>query len=49
MPTAAPDWRSATARFTVTVDFPTPPLPDDTAIVAFTSGMSSADFCGPCA
>jgi hypothetical protein len=49
MPTAAPDCCNATARFTLTVDFPTPPLPDDTAIVCFTSGMNSADLCGPCA
>ena len=47
MPTVAPDCRSATARFTLTVDLPTPPLPDETAMVCFTSGMSSGDFSGP--
>ena len=49
MPTAAPAWRSATARFTVTVDLPTPPLPDETAIVCFTSGIKSSAFVAPCA
>ena len=33
----------ATARFTVVVDFPTPPLPDATAM---TAGMSSRSFAG---
>ena len=32
MPTRLPSCASATARFTVTVDFPTPPLPELTAI-----------------
>ena len=31
-PTVAPACRSASARFTATVDLPTPPLPDDTAM-----------------
>ena len=47
MPTAAPVWRSAVARFTATVDLPTPPLPDETAIVCLTSGMSSSALDGP--
>ena len=38
-PTLAPVSRSARARFTATVDFPTPPFPEDTAMVCFTSGM----------
>ena len=33
---------SASARLTAIVDLPTPPLPDDTATVCFTSGMNSA-------
>src|SRR5207253_3201107 len=40
MPTVAPVPRSATARFTATVDLPTPPFPDETAIVCSTSGMN---------
>ena len=32
MPTLAPSWASARPRLTATVDFPTPPLPDATAI-----------------
>jgi hypothetical protein len=31
-PTRAPDAASATAKLTATVDFPTPPLPLETAI-----------------
>src|SRR3989304_5224089 len=42
IPTAAPPWWSAMARLTATVDLPTPPLPDETAIVCRTSGMRSA-------
>ena len=38
----APPACSASARFTATVDLPTPPLPEDTAIVCLTSGMRSA-------
>src|SRR5439155_23014940 len=42
--------RNATARFTATVDLPTPPLPDETAIVCRTSGIMSAGRpCGPAA
>ena len=39
MPTFAPDRMSAQARFTATVDLPTPPLPEETAIVFLTPGM----------
>src|SRR5438552_19160745 len=42
IPTWAPASASAKARFTATVDLPTPPLPDDTAIVCLTSGVKSA-------
>ena len=41
-PTRAPSRARLTARFTATVDLPTPPLPDATAIVFFTPGMRSA-------
>ena len=34
MPTRCPSAASAVARFTVTVDLPTPPLPEATAITA---------------
>ena len=37
-PTVAPAWASATARLTLTVLLPTPPLPDATAMTFFTSG-----------
>src|SRR6266852_7179827 len=47
MPTVAPVWCRATERFTVTVDLPTPPLPEDTAIACFTSGMNTSDLVGP--
>src|SRR6267143_6894025 len=40
-PTVAPLLRSAAARLTATVDLPTPPLPDATAIVCFTPGRIS--------
>src|SRR6266850_1711951 len=40
-PTEAPLWRSAAARLTATVDLPTPPLPDATAMVCFTPGRTS--------
>src|SRR5437773_8467596 len=47
MPTAAPIWESATARLTATVDFPTPPFPEETAMVWRTSGINSALRPGP--
>ena len=48
-PTLAPVSRSARARLTATVDFPTPPFPEDTAMVCFTSGMrgSAGGLGGP--
>ncbi len=44
-PTAAPDSRSASARFTAVVLFPTPPLPEATAIAFRTPGRISG--CAP--
>ena len=38
IPTRAPAWLSAIARFTDTVVLPTPPLPAPTAITFFTPG-----------
>src|SRR5450759_3270598 len=43
-PTEAPLRRSAAARFTATVDLPTPPFPDATAIVCLTPGRISDGF-----
>src|SRR6202521_4555332 len=40
-PTAAALLRGAAARFTATVDLPTPPLPDATAMVCLTPGRIS--------
>src|SRR5437762_1847166 len=41
-PTRAPDsWRDA-ARFTATVDLPTPPLPEPTAITCLTPGIAGS-------
>ena len=37
-PTDAPAWASATARLTLTVLLPTPPLPDATAMMFLTPG-----------
>ena len=45
-PTDAPSRASATARLTLTVLFPTPPLPEATAMMFFTPGTSSADCDG---
>ena len=36
-PTFAPDRASAAAKFTATVDLPTPPFPEATAIICLTS------------
>ena len=41
-PTTSPRRARATARLTVTDDFPTPPLPDDTARTRAVAGMSVA-------
>src|SRR6267378_3673806 len=43
-PTSAPAFLRAAARLTATVDLPTPPLPDATAIVCFTPGRISLGF-----
>lgn len=39
-PTRAPSCARARARFAETVDLPTPPLPEETAIRFFTPGMT---------
>src|SRR5579859_6992614 len=39
-PTVAPESRSAAARLTATVDLPTPPLPEATAMVCLTPGIA---------
>ena len=53
MPTLYPCAASATARFVVTLDLPTPPFPDDTKIgrvfePGFAKEISRPDAC-PCA
>ena len=45
-PTEAPDWASATARLTLTVLLPTPPLPDATAMMFLTPGTSCSAWRG---
>ncbi len=45
-PTDAPDWASATARLTLTVLLPTPPLPDATAMMFLTPGTSCSAWRG---
>ena len=40
MPTFAPSFESEIAIFTATVDLPTPPLPEETAIMFFTPGIA---------
>ncbi len=45
-PTASPSAASETARLTAVVDLPTPPLPEATATIAFTSGSSSGPWPG---
>src|ERR1700691_944502 len=47
MPTLSPRSRKASARLTATVDLPTPPFPEATAIIAATPGMP-ARAAGPC-
>ena len=39
MPTFSPKSRRPSARLTATVDLPTPPLPEATAMIAATPGM----------
>src|SRR5438046_18521 len=41
-PTRAPDSWSEAARLTATVDFPTPPLPEPTAITCLTPGIAGS-------
>src|SRR5919204_1191967 len=41
-PTLAPDSRSDAARFTATVDLPTPPLPEPTAMTCLTPGIAGS-------
>jgi hypothetical protein len=45
-PTLWPSAASATARFTVTLDFPTPPLPEATAMMAVCGGNAILGFAG---
>src|SRR6476620_5125474 len=45
-PTLAPAWASATARLTLTVLLPTPPLPDPTAMTFLTFGRIASACCG---
>jgi hypothetical protein len=49
MPTLAPSAASASARLTVVVLLPTPPLPDATAMTFFTLGSSCTPRCTACA
>src|SRR5687768_3887060 len=46
MPTRAPHFASASARFTATVVLPTPPLPAPTAITFFTPGAAGRPVSG---
>ncbi len=46
MPTRAPSFERATARFTATVVLPTPPLPAPTAITFFTPGSGGLPYSG---
>src|SRR5437764_2063132 len=43
-PTVAPESRSAAARLTLTVDLPTPPFPEATAMVCLTPGIACAEW-----
>ena len=45
-PTEAPAWASATARLTLTVLLPTPPLPEATAMTFLTPGSSCSAWRG---
>ena len=44
MPTRAPSAERARAKLTAVVDFPTPPLPEATAIIFLTPGISAIPF-----
>ena len=45
-PTFAPVWASAMARLAATVDFPTPPLPEPTAMTCATPGSARRSAVG---
>ena len=45
IPTLAPSAASARARLTAVVDLPTPPLPEATAMMFFTPGISFTPRC----
>ena len=47
-PTDAPSAASASARLTAVVDLPTPPLPDATAMMFFTFGITFRPRCTAC-
>jgi hypothetical protein len=47
MPTRLPQRANATARFTATVVFPTPPLPAPTAMTFFTPSIGARPASGP--
>jgi len=49
MPTFAPSAESASARLTAVVLLPTPPLPEATAMMFFTFGMTCTPRCTACA
>src|SRR5215211_5949770 len=46
-PTLSPRSRRPSARLTAVVDLPTPPLPDATAMIAFTPGTPAVAGCAP--
>ena len=48
MPTFAPSAESASAKFAVVVDLPTPPLPDAIAIIFFTLAKVCTPVCTLC-
>ena len=48
MPTFAPSAARANAKFAVTVDLPTPPLPDAIAMIFFTLGRVCTQVCTLC-
>ena len=48
MPTVAPSADSASARLTAVVDLPTPPLPEATAMMFLTPGISFTPRCTAC-
>ena len=48
IPTDAPSAASASARFAAVVDFPTPPLPEATAMMFLMPGISLTPRCTAC-